>query len=191
MAETADLKSLARLVLTRDTRRDSGRDALSRNCLVADADTRQQIEGVSLSRFPRGETPRQSAPPAYAPTFAALERQCPDHVAPNDWQQAIEDARRFLLRWGEQADSLRWTARDLFGLHIPPAKPAPNYRRLSRHDCTGLIWLLHGRPVVALTASSAAIENPSRAVTVYRKNNKPALGPVGDSLDDLDPWEPR
>src|ERR1700746_629513 len=78
-AETADLKSLARLVLARDTGRDSGRDALSRNCLVADADTRQQIGGVSLSRLPRGETPRQPAPLAYARTFAALERQCPDH----------------------------------------------------------------------------------------------------------------
>jgi hypothetical protein len=27
--------------------------------------------------------------------------------------------------------------------------------------------------------------NPTSNVTVYRKNNKPALGPVGDSLDDL------
>jgi len=44
---------------------------------------------------------------------------------------------------------------------------------------------LRGRPVVALTANTAAIENPTGAVTVYYKNNKPALGPVGDSLDDL------
>jgi hypothetical protein len=63
---------------------------------------------------------------------------------------------------------------------------APNCRRLSRYDETGLIWLLKGRPVVALTEATAAIENPTGAITIYRKNNKPALGPVGDSLDDLE-----
>ena len=36
--------------------------------------------------------------------------------------------------------------------------PAPSYRRLSRYDQTGLIWLLRGRPVVAMTDSTAAIE---------------------------------
>jgi hypothetical protein len=40
--------------------------------------------------------------------------------------------------------------------------------------------------VVALTEITAAIENASGNVTVYRKHNKPALGPVGDSLDDLE-----
>jgi len=31
----------------------------------------------------------------------------------------------------------------------------------------------------------AAIQSPSGNVTIYRKLNKPAIGPVGDSLDDL------
>ena len=48
----------------------------------------------------------------------------------------------------------------------------------------GLIWLLRGRPVVALTETVAAIQGTS-AVLTYRKLNKPALGPVGDSLDDM------
>jgi hypothetical protein len=39
--------------------------------------------------------------------------------------------------------------------------------------------------VVALTEATAAIENPNGPVMVYRRHNKPALGPVGDSLDDL------
>jgi hypothetical protein len=36
------------------------------------------------------------------------------------------------------------------------------------------------------------IENPTGAITIYRKNNKPALGPACDSLDDIDPsgWRP-
>src|SRR5262249_29105558 len=116
VAKPADLKSLARLVLARDTGRDSGRDARSRNRLMADADMRQRIGHVRVSRFPRGETPRQPAPPAYARTFTALERQCPVHVAPDDWRQAIEDGYRFLARWGEQAAALGWTTQDLFGL---------------------------------------------------------------------------
>jgi hypothetical protein len=73
----------------------------------------------------------------------------------------------------------------LFGLHTPPANPHPSYRRLSRYDETGLIWLLKGREVIALTAATAAIRWPSGSVTVYRKRNKPALGPPGDSLDDF------
>jgi hypothetical protein len=116
-----------------------------------------------------------------------LEARCPDHVDLADWQQSIEDGRRFLAHWGEQAEALGWTFRDLFGLHRPPEKPHPSYRRLSRYDETGLIWLLRGRPVVALTEATAAIQSSTGALTIYRRHNKPALGPVGDSLDDFEP----
>jgi hypothetical protein len=101
------------------------------------------------------------------------------------WQQCVEDGSSFLAKWGEQAEALGWTSADLFGLHSPPAKPHPSYRRLSRYDATGLIWLLQGRRVTALTAATAAIENPTGAITVYRRFNKPALGPLGDSLEDF------
>src|SRR5204863_1294726 len=84
-------------------------------------------------------------------TFSALEVRCPDLVPVDRWPLAVEDGRRFLARWGEQAEALGWTARDLFGLHKPPEKPHPSYSRLSRYDETGLIWLLQGRPVMALT----------------------------------------
>jgi hypothetical protein len=75
-----------------------------------------------------------------------------------------------LVRWGDQAAALGWTAQDLFGLHTPPATPAPSYRRLSRYDQTGLIWLLRGRPVVALSTATAAIENASGSITLYRRH---------------------
>jgi hypothetical protein len=43
-----------------------------------------------------------------------------------------------------------------------------------------------GRPGVALTEDTATIRNPATgSLTTYRRFNKPALGPVGDSLDDL------
>jgi hypothetical protein len=86
-----------------------------------------------------------------------LERVCPDLVAADDWRQALADGRQFLAQWGDQAAALGWTADDLFGLYDAPERLGPNYRRLGRYDGMGLIWLLHGRPVVALTATAAVI----------------------------------
>jgi len=118
-------------------------------------------------------------------TLEALESRCPDYVPGDHWQQAVEDGRRFLAQWGEQAEALGWTARNLFGLAPAPDKPHPAYRRLSRYDETGLIWLLRGRQVLALTETTAAVQNSTGTVTVCRRHNKPALGPFGDSLEDL------
>jgi hypothetical protein len=75
-------------------------------------------------------------------------------------------------------------ARDLFGLPDVPDRPRPKYQRLSRYDQTGLIWLLHGWRVVELTKDKAVIETATGTVA-YRRYNKPALGPLGDSLDDF------
>ncbi len=120
-----------------------------------------------------------------ADALAALECKCPAYVDVERWQQCIENARRFLQSWGGQAEALGWTARDLFGLHIPPIESHPSYDRLSRYDATGLLWLLRGRRVLALTKTIAAIQTAASHPTIYRKNNKPALGPLGDSLEDL------
>jgi hypothetical protein len=53
-------------------------------------------------------------------------------VDPERWAQAISDAETFLAVWGAQARLLGWTARELFGLHPVPERPAPTFRRLSR-----------------------------------------------------------
>ena len=116
---------------------------------------------------------------AFGRTLAALESRNPDLVPPARWQQAIDDGRVFLAKWSRQAEALGWTASDLFGLHKPPAKPHPSYSRLSRYDGTGLIWLLEGRKVLALTGETAAIHNSSGSITTYRRRAKPALGPAG------------
>jgi hypothetical protein len=139
------------------------------------------FEGDRSSCFPVVQTPLGRL----CRTFEQLDSRCPDHVQADRWEAAVEDGRRFLTQWGEQAEALGWTARDLFGLAPVPDQPGPNYRRLSRYDETGLIWLLRGRPVLALTEGTAAIESPTGTVTVYRRHNKPALGPLGDSLDDF------
>lgn len=121
-----------------------------------------------------------------ARVLAALEARCPALVEVPRWQQAVEDGRKFLAQWGEQAEALGWTAKDLFGLFPVPPHAKPGFRRLSRYDETRLVWLLNGRSVVALTAMTAAITTPGGATLTYRKNNQPALCPLGVSLDDLE-----
>jgi hypothetical protein len=51
-------------------------------------------------------------------------------------------------------------------------------------DQTGLVWLSQGRRVVELTKDKAVIETPNGTVS-YRRHDKPALGPLGDSQDDM------
>ena len=138
-------------------------------------------QGLEIPSYPRRE---RLGPQTVGRT---LETRCPELVPVDRRRAAVDDGRRFLARWGEQAEALGWTARDLFGLHLPPATPHPSYSRLSRYDETGLIWFLQGRPVVALTEATAAIQSSTGALTIYRRHNKPALGPVGDSLDGLEP----
>ena len=120
----------------------------------------------------------------YDGVLAALRSKCAELVEPERWLQAISDAEAFLAVWGAQARALGWNAGELFGLHPVPKQPAPTFRRLSRYDTMGLIWLLQGRPVIALTETTASIQGAT-AVLTYRKLNKPALGPLGDSLDDM------
>jgi hypothetical protein len=103
------------------------------------------VQVVQFAHCP--EIPKERS---LASALIAFEAQCPDHIEPGRWRQALDDGHRFLGEWGELAETLGWTADDLFGLADPPEHPHYSYRRLSRHDCTGLLWFLGGRPVIAL-----------------------------------------
>jgi hypothetical protein len=118
----------------------------------------------------------------YRKVFGVLQLRPPALVPVERWQQAVEDGRRFLAKWGEQAEGLGWTSADLFGLHQSPERPHPSYNRLSRYDCTGLIWLLQGRDVIALTAEGAVIRTATAAILTYYRHGGPAYGPIGDSV---------
>jgi hypothetical protein len=104
----------------------------------------------------------------YSAIAAALESECPVAVEPRRWRQAIADAAAFLATWGAQAHACGWTARELLGLH-PTAPP-------SRLDHMGLIWLLQGRPVIALTATEAVMRCQSGATLTHRRQNELAPG---------------
>ena len=139
-----------------------------------------RIDGSTNSENASGANPQN-----LQSVFAALRERCPDHIEDRRWLGAIQDSQRFLVEWGEQAEALGWTAHDLFGLHEVPANPHPTYQRLSRYDQTGLVWLLQGCPVVALTEVTAAIKMPTGSIVAYHRHNKPAYGPLGDSIDDF------
>jgi len=78
-----------------------------------------------------------------------LVMQAPADWPPARWATLQEDARTFLLAWGGQACRLGWTAHDLFSVHS-----VASYARV---DAMGLVTLLGGRHVAAITDDSAAI----------------------------------
>ena len=172
----------------------------------AEGDDNKTLAGLATLALAHGQNKKQHEPDAqiqkqpkanakaakvakvqspFTDALARLEAHCPAYIEPERWRQCVEDGREFLREWDEQAKALNWGAADLFGLHEPPIRPHPSYCRLSRYDCTGLIWNLLGRRVVALTEETAAIQSPTGHVLIYRKANKPAYGPLGDSLDDF------
>ena len=93
-------------------------------------------------------------PEEWAIGFASLLHWMPDTLfadgfTRDQWQQLIDDGGKFLDQWGRQAAALGWTAADVFG-----ADPvAPN----ARVDAQGLVFLIQGRAVKAITAASLAL----------------------------------
>ena len=88
----------------------------------------------------------------------------PSSYPAHAWQQLIVDAERFLDDWAPQAAALGWPGWELFGCH----RRAP----WGRIQGMGLVLLLHGDPLAALTASEAVIRRASGAHQTRRR--KPA-----------------
>lgn len=88
----------------------------------------------------------------------------PGDVPPRRWAQFITDARAFCASgFAEQAKALGWTNADLFG--------CDDERPFARIDCLGLIWLLNGDRLLALTADAAVIETKGSRLT-FRKRER-------------------
>src|SRR5215831_9686941 len=148
-----------------------GDDVAVKNSKNATSAYPQNLQNPSAPTDPDGAGCKiETQAGRYRKVFGVLQLRPPALVPVERWRRCVRDGRRFLATWGEQAEAIGWTSADLFGLHTVPDTPTPSYRRLSRYDETGLIWLLRGRPVVALTTGTAAIENPTGAITVYRRH---------------------
>lgn len=77
------------------------------------------------------------------------------------WERIVADALTLGETWAPQAFALGWRDVDLWGCDSDPSA-----RRLDRD---GLAVLLHGRRVLALTATAATIAIPDgRALSFYR-----------------------
>jgi hypothetical protein len=114
-------------------------------------------ERADIVEYDRG------APRAWAEELARLDpANPPGDVPSNRWQRFIDDCGRFLDQgWASRAEALDWAPRDLFG--------CDRDRPFARLDQMGLLWLLNGRNLIALTAEMAAIETPTGGRQTYRR----------------------
>ena len=95
--------------------------------------------------------------------FAKLDPNRPPANFPSPWWRGIiRDAELFLPTWARQAAILGWTTLDLFGAH--PRVPT------ARYSCMGLLLLVSGGRVVALTAESAVTEQQSGSRLTYTRH---------------------
>jgi hypothetical protein len=192
IVETPDLQALARLVLARDTGRDSNRDRVSRSDraagkpagppfapALAARDSSAEIVAASWSE---AEEERAAIvehdgyiPRAWAEGFARLDPgRPPDDLPTKRWLRFIDDTGRFLdSPFCAVAAALGWGPYDLFGCNRD--------RPFARIDNAGLLFLLNGGRLIALTEHTATIETRTGARQTYRR--KPA------DLDRVLAWE--
>jgi hypothetical protein len=102
-------------------------------------------------------------PRSWAEGFARLDRaRPPDDVPQRRWLRFVDDCGAFLeSSWPATAQALGWGPLDLFGCN--------RHRPWARIDQAGLLWLMAGRRLVALTADSATIETASGGRLTYRR----------------------
>jgi hypothetical protein len=93
-------------------------------------------------------------------------RTYPEHA----WRQLIVDAERFLRGWAAQGHRLGWRDWEIFGCH----RRAP----WGRIQGMGLVLLLRGDEIAALTESEAAIRTRTGAHQTYRRKPCDPLHPA-------------
>jgi hypothetical protein len=98
---------------------------------------------------------------AWAEGFARLDPTCPpSDVPPKRWLRFIDDCGTFLDDgWAAKAAALGWGPADLFG--------CDRHKPYARIDSMGLLWLLNGRKLIALSAGAAAIPTASGSNLTY------------------------
>ena len=107
-------------------------------------------------------------PREWAEGFARLDPDYPPgDVPPCRWQRFVDDVGRFLdSPFCAVAAALGWGPHDLFG--------CDRDRPFAGIDGAGLIWLLNGDRLVALTHSTATVETRTGVRKTYRRQ---ASGP--------------
>jgi hypothetical protein len=95
---------------------------------------------------------------------------CPARFPAARWAEVVTDATAFLQEWGAAAHRLDWPTWELFGCH----RRAP----WGRIEGLGLVLLLQGDEIAALTASEAVIRTATGSFQMYRRNLADPLHPA-------------
>jgi hypothetical protein len=105
-----------------------------------------------------GRIPRE-----WAEGFARLDTDWPPpDMPPRRWQCFVDDVGRFLdSPFCAVAAALGWGPFELFG--------CDRDRPFARLDRAGLLWLLNGQRLVALSENTATIETRAGARQTYRR----------------------
>lgn len=128
-------------------------------------------DGNSEPAAARDEPARDGIPRAWADGVAKLTTIArPAMVRPDRWRRAVADAECFIAEWGAQAAALGWDTLGLFGAH--PTHP------VQRLDCAGLVWLLQGDELLAITADGARTRRQSGAILTYYRRTRPGAVPL-------------
>jgi hypothetical protein len=109
-------------------------------------------------------------PRAWAEGFARLDsNRLPANVPPRRWKRFVDDVGRFLDGpFCAVAVSLGWGPYGLFG--------CDRDRPFARIDKAGLLWLLDGHRLVALSENTATIETRTGARQTWRRSSARPAG---------------
>jgi hypothetical protein len=146
----------------------------------------QQSPGPKFAKTPDGTAGSHTQPSRGVPHRGAARLGIPAHwcegvlrlgIMPpprtypaHAWEQLSADAERFLDDWAAQAHRLGWPDWELFGCH----KRAP----WGRIQGMGLVLLLQGDEIAALTAVEAVIRTRTGARQTYRRRPHDPLHPA-------------
>lgn len=165
-AGTVSLKSLAALVLARDTGRDRQRDTPAATCptyLAGAAATVGHPAPLAATLDLSG------VPPSWAEGVALLRsRPAPSGATVARWARFQDDAGRLLAEHGAALHRLGWDALDVFGLH--------RWAPFARPDAMGVAWLLDGRPIAALAADAVTFATRSGGTLRARRMGQHVRG---------------
>jgi hypothetical protein len=117
-------------------------------------------------------------PRAWAEGYARLHPDRPPGDVPQKrWQQFVDDVGHFLDHWADYAAALGWGPHELFG--CDREKP------FARVDEAGLLWLLAGDRLIALSENTATIEKRTGARQTWRrKHSEPGRVLAWELVDD-------
>jgi hypothetical protein len=120
------------------------------------------VEGAGSHPVPDDGVGQLRIPTEWCEGVLRLATMAPPRTYPvHAWQQLVADAERFLDDWAQQAAALGWPGWELFGCH----RRAP----WGRIQGMGLVLLLHGDQLAALTTSEAVIRRASGAHQTRRR----------------------